>query len=263
MDAARAAARRVVGRLGEVDAVNVIIFDDKAESLYRAPKRLDAAVRREVDTYLDKMQTRGGTDIGGALGRALDSQTKDARPDIVFFLTDGQSDGPTAIAAAGKGDPETRVFTVGIGEGVDKALLARIAAMNFAMEHDDGQSTRDLAKAQVILVAPSRCGKTPTMLYLALQHGIFATNFPITEDDLEQQKLPKSLEGLADLVGTMRRVRGARTSTWTMFRRVQTALASSRGLCSRGFGLIRLHAGTRRTHGGCAVSCSGASAARG
>lgn len=74
----------------------------------------------------------------------------------------------------------------------------RIAAMNFAMEHDDGQSTRDLSQAQVILIAPSRCGKTPTMLYLALQHGIFATNFPITEDDLEQQKLPQSLEGLVD-----------------------------------------------------------------
>jgi [pyruvate, water dikinase]-phosphate phosphotransferase / [pyruvate, water dikinase] kinase len=75
---------------------------------------------------------------------------------------------------------------------------ARIEAMNFAMEHDDGQSTRDLSQAQVILIAPSRCGKTPTTLYLALQHGIFATNFPITEDDLEAQKLPRSLEGLAD-----------------------------------------------------------------
>lgn len=75
---------------------------------------------------------------------------------------------------------------------------ARIEAMNFAMEHDDGQSTRDLSKAQVILLAPSRCGKTPTMLYLALQHGIFATNFPITEDDLEAQKLPKSLDGFVD-----------------------------------------------------------------
>ena len=75
---------------------------------------------------------------------------------------------------------------------------ARIDAMNFAMEHDDGQSTRDMSQAQVILIAPSRCGKTPTTLYLALQHGIFATNFPITEDDLEKQKLPKSLDGLAD-----------------------------------------------------------------
>lgn len=74
---------------------------------------------------------------------------------------------------------------------------ARIAAMNYTMEHDDGQSTRDLSKADVILIAPSRCGKTPTTLYLALQHGLFATNFPLTEDDLENLCLPKSLDGLA------------------------------------------------------------------
>jgi len=73
---------------------------------------------------------------------------------------------------------------------------SRIAAMNYAMEHDDGQSTRDLSKADVILIAPSRCGKTPTSLYLALQHGLFATNFPLTEDDLEHLRLPGSLRGL-------------------------------------------------------------------
>jgi regulator of PEP synthase PpsR (kinase-PPPase family) len=72
---------------------------------------------------------------------------------------------------------------------------ARIAAMNYAMEHDDGASTRDLARADVILIAPSRCGKTPTTLYLALQHGVFATNFPLTEDDLEHLRLPRALEG--------------------------------------------------------------------
>jgi regulator of PEP synthase PpsR (kinase-PPPase family) len=72
---------------------------------------------------------------------------------------------------------------------------ARIDAMNYAMEHDDGQSTRSLERADVILVAPSRCGKTPTTLYLALQHAIFATNFPLTEDDLEQLRLPKALVG--------------------------------------------------------------------
>ena len=72
---------------------------------------------------------------------------------------------------------------------------ARIAAMNYAMEHDDGASTRDIARADIILLGPSRCGKTPTTLYLALQHGLFATNFPLTDEDLEQQKLPKSLQG--------------------------------------------------------------------
>lgn len=72
---------------------------------------------------------------------------------------------------------------------------ARIDAINYAMEHDDGQSLRALKRADVILIAPSRCGKTPTTLYLALQHAVFATNFPLTEEDLEAQKLPKALLG--------------------------------------------------------------------
>ena len=75
---------------------------------------------------------------------------------------------------------------------------SRIHAMNFAMEHDDGQSMRDLSKAELILIAPSRCGKTPTSLYLALQHGIFATNYPLLEEDLEKPMLPKVLQGLED-----------------------------------------------------------------
>ncbi|HEX4871927.1 MAG TPA: pyruvate, water dikinase regulatory protein [Nevskiaceae bacterium] len=82
----------------------------------------------------------------------------------------------------------------GVADG--RRYSARIEAMNYAMEHDDGQSVRDLTRADVILIAPSRCGKTPTTLYLALQHAIFATNFPLTEDDLETLRLPKTLQGL-------------------------------------------------------------------
>lgn len=73
---------------------------------------------------------------------------------------------------------------------------ARIEAINYALEHDDGQSVRDLSKAELILIAPSRCGKTPTTLYMAMQHGIFATNFPLLEEDLEKPALPSSLKGL-------------------------------------------------------------------
>jgi regulator of PEP synthase PpsR (kinase-PPPase family) len=58
------------------------------------------------------------------------------------------------------------------------------------MEHDDGQSLRALEKAQVILVAPSRCGKTPTTMYLALQHGIVAAYFPLVDEDFEIEGLP-------------------------------------------------------------------------
>src|SRR5438046_6421271 len=71
--------------------------------------------------------------------------------------------------------------------------FSRIEAVNFALAHDDGASTRDLAKAQIILVGVSRCGKTPTTLYLALQFGIRAANFPLTPDDFADKTLPASV----------------------------------------------------------------------
>jgi len=71
--------------------------------------------------------------------------------------------------------------------------FARMEAINFAQAHDDGAATRDLGKAQVILIGVSRCGKTPTTLYLALQFGILAGNFPLTPDDFTDGKLPGSI----------------------------------------------------------------------
>ena len=74
------------------------------------------------------------------------------------------------------------------------AYATRIAATNFALANDDGSVVRDYERADVILVGVSRSGKTPTCLYLAMQYGIFAANFPLTEDDLESRKLPPALE---------------------------------------------------------------------
>ncbi|MCC6195909.1 MAG: kinase/pyrophosphorylase [Burkholderiales bacterium] len=71
--------------------------------------------------------------------------------------------------------------------------FARMEAINFAQAHDDGASTRDLDKAQVVLVGVSRCGKTPTSLYLALQFGVRAANFPLTPDDFADMRLPASV----------------------------------------------------------------------
>ncbi len=71
--------------------------------------------------------------------------------------------------------------------------FARMEAVNFTLAHDDGASTKELERAQVILVGVSRCGKTPTSLYLALQFGIRAANFPLTPDDFERGRLPESL----------------------------------------------------------------------
>jgi len=71
--------------------------------------------------------------------------------------------------------------------------FARMDAINFSQAHDDGAATRDLDRAQVILVGVSRCGKTPTSLYLALQFGIRAANYPFTPDDFAERALPASV----------------------------------------------------------------------
>jgi regulator of PEP synthase PpsR (kinase-PPPase family) len=69
----------------------------------------------------------------------------------------------------------------------------RIEAINFALAHDDGQSTKSLAEADVILVGVSRSGKTPTSLYLAMQHGIKAANYPLIPEDFDRGRIPSSL----------------------------------------------------------------------
>ena len=84
------------------------------------------------------------------------------------------------------------------GMGDVKRYNARMAAVEYAIEHDDGQSMRALEKADVILVAPSRCGKTPTTMYLALQHGIFVANYPLVDEDFASAELPRPVRGLRD-----------------------------------------------------------------
>ena len=69
----------------------------------------------------------------------------------------------------------------------------RIEAINFSLAHDDGQSNRDLESAELILVGVSRSGKTPTSLYLAMQHGLKAANYPLIPEDFERKQLPPAL----------------------------------------------------------------------
>jgi regulator of PEP synthase PpsR (kinase-PPPase family) len=69
----------------------------------------------------------------------------------------------------------------------------RIEAINYSLAHDDGQSNRDLGQADVILVGVSRSGKTPTSLYLAMQHGLKAANYPLIPEDFDRRQLPAAL----------------------------------------------------------------------
>jgi hypothetical protein len=84
------------------------------------------------------------------------------------------------------------------GMGDVKRYNARMAAVEYAIEHDDGQSMRALDKADVILIAPSRCGKTPTTMYLALQHGIFVANYPLVDEDFASAELPRPVQALRE-----------------------------------------------------------------
>ena len=103
------------------------------------------------------------------------------------------------------------------GLGDIKLYNNRMAAVEFTIEHDDGQSLRALDRAEVILLAPSRCGKTPTSMYLGLQHGLFVANYPLVDEDLADDVLPQAVLphlnrcfGLTTTVDRLSRVRNER-----------------------------------------------------
>jgi regulator of PEP synthase PpsR (kinase-PPPase family) len=75
-----------------------------------------------------------------------------------------------------------------------KEYQSRIEAINFSLAHDDGQLHRDLEQSDVILVGVSRSGKTPTSLYLAMQYGLKASNYPLIPEDFDRQHLPPELK---------------------------------------------------------------------
>lgn len=87
-------------------------------------------------------------------------------------------------------------YTVGKSHSVSdrQAYKTRIDAVHFALDNDDGARIRHYDQADVILVGVSRSGKTPASLYLALQFGLRAANYPLTEDDLDGDNLPKAIK---------------------------------------------------------------------
>lgn len=84
---------------------------------------------------------------------------------------------------------EKSSYTIGRAHSMHNPKLyqARIDAINYSLNTDDGANFHQYRQSEVILVGASRCGKTPTCLYLALQYGVKAANYPITEEDLQQR----------------------------------------------------------------------------
>jgi len=109
----------------------------------------------------------------------------------------------------------------GLAHGVSdtKNYMDRIEATNFALSNDDGGITKHYDKADIILIGVSRSGKTPTCLYLAMQYGVYAANFPLTEYELEKGLIPASLNefrrklfGLTIAPDRLRQIRKERRS---------------------------------------------------
>ncbi|MDH3748305.1 MAG: kinase/pyrophosphorylase [Gammaproteobacteria bacterium] len=97
------------------------------------------------------------------------------------------------------------------------AYMKRIEATNFALANDDGGISRNYEMADVILVGVSRSGKTPTCLYLALQYGVYAANYPLTDEEFESGTLPdilvnqkRKLYGLSIAPDRLRQIRKER-----------------------------------------------------
>jgi len=127
MDQACAAAELVVRRLRAGDRVNVIAFDHAADPLFPKPRQVETA-RDPALRFIRRIRAGGGTNLALALETALKAQHSGPEPHIVLFLTDGQSDSESALRVARTDPGDARVFTLGLGSGVEKALLSRLAA---------------------------------------------------------------------------------------------------------------------------------------
>jgi regulator of PEP synthase PpsR (kinase-PPPase family) len=91
------------------------------------------------------------------------------------------------------GTPASGAVPAMHGATRDPTYASRISATNYALANDDGAGPQDYRSANVVLIGVSRTGKTPTCLYLALQYGVFAANYPLTEEQLEAGDLPRTL----------------------------------------------------------------------
>ena len=125
------------------------------------------------------------------------------------------------------------------------AYTTRIDATNFALAADDGAVPADYSRADVILVGVSRSGKTPTCIYMAMQYGIFAANYPLTDDDFEGKQLPTPLRtataklfGLTIAPARLQQIRNERRpgSRYASLSQCEYEVRSAEGLFQR-FGI--------------------------
>ncbi|MCS4504384.1 Phosphoenolpyruvate synthase regulatory protein [wastewater metagenome] len=210
-------------------------FDHITLPFTDSPERADQAVRRveEANRVNGLRSIVFSTVIAPEIRERL--QHVDA---LVFDFFD------TFIAPMEQELGERSSHTIGRSHGMidNQRYDVRIDAMNYALSHDDGAVVRHYDQADVILVGVSRSGKTPTCIYLALQYGIYAANYPLTEEDLLGGRLPsiirphrRKLYALTIRPDRLSRIRSERRpdSRYASLRQCQYEVARAEGLFER------------------------------
>jgi regulator of PEP synthase PpsR (kinase-PPPase family) len=161
-----------------------IPFVDNVDKAQAAVKRINAAAQN------DGMPPLLFSTLVNSEVRAVIAQSQG----ILYDFFD------TFIAPMEKELGESSLHAIGRSHGIvnEISYLKRIGALNYALAHDDGAIISDFDQAEIILIGVSRSGKTPTCLNLALQYGIAAANYPLTEEDMDWVRLPKLLQPFKD-----------------------------------------------------------------
>lgn len=139
LDQAKAAALQVIEGLKDGEAFNLIDYSSQVASFAPRPVIKDRAAIEAVRAYLASLRPLGGTNIHGALTKALSQEPTPGMLPIVLFLTDGlPTVGITAEpqigrVASAQNPHGRRVFTFGVGDDVNVPLLDRISDVTRAV----------------------------------------------------------------------------------------------------------------------------------
>jgi [pyruvate, water dikinase]-phosphate phosphotransferase / [pyruvate, water dikinase] kinase len=167
------------------------LFAGMAFSTVTMPFVLDIAQARGVVARINALGSEQGSPpivfctVVTQETRAVIKEAKALVIDLFSFVAPLEAE--LGVRAGAAGVPAMH------GAKTDPTYAARIDATNYALANDDGSGQRDYRTANVVLIGVSRSGKTPTSLYLALQYGVFAANYPLAEEDLEAGQLPRVL----------------------------------------------------------------------